>query len=126
MCHIVSHDSSVKSFDSVLFIPGVSVVLVQAEDRDYADNGVVLFFIDNIVDGAGQPRPDYFIIDETQGLVQTNTGPDNLDRETEDTYRLTIMLKDKGTPQQSTQGQLTITLKDINDQSPIFQQKVYT
>ena len=126
MCHIVSHDSSVKSFDSVLFIPGVSVVLVQAEDRDYADNGVVLFFIDNIVDGAGQPRPNYFIIDEIQGLVRTNTGPDNLDRETEDTYRLTIMLKDKGTPQQSTQGQLTITLKDINDQSPIFQQKVYT
>ena len=102
------------------------MVLVQAEDIDYADNGTVLFSITVIVDGAGIARPNYFTIDSNQGLVRTSVGPDSLDRETEDTYRLTIMLRDKGTPQQSTQGVLTITLRDINDQSPVFQQKIYT
>ena len=102
------------------------MVLVQAEDIDYADNGAVVFSITNIVDGAGNARPDYFTIDSNQGLVRTNVGPDSLDRETEDTYRLTLMLRDKGTPQQSTQGVLTVTLRDINDQAPVFQQKIYT
>ena len=84
------------------------MVLVQAEDIDYADNGTVLFSITDIVDGAGIARPNYFTIDSNQGLVRTSVGPDSLDRETEDTYRLTIMLMDKGTPHPVSYTHLTL------------------
>ncbi|XP_070186866.1 neural-cadherin-like [Littorina saxatilis] len=102
-----------------------SVVLVLADDYDFGENGTVTYEISNIADGAGFLKPDFFTIDRTSGLVQTNTEPDTLDRETQDTYRVTIILRDQGSPPLDTTGTLTITLTDKNDQPPIFQQRIY-
>ena len=109
-----------------MFSPGSSVVLLQAEDIDDGDNGYVEYSITDIVDGANNARPGYFIFQPDSGLLITNTGPENLDRETEDTYRLTILLKDRGTHPLQTTGLLIITLIDINDQPPFFETKIYT
>ncbi|XP_076470425.1 neural-cadherin-like [Babylonia areolata] len=104
---------------------GTSVTLIRASDNDAGENGRITFSIENIVDGANVARPDYFLIDANSGVVTTNTDGSNLDREAQDTYRLTIKLQDGGNPMRLNSGVLTVTLSDINDQQPIFEKKVY-
>ena len=43
-----------------------------------------------------------------------------IDREIKDFYRLTIKVKDKGTPTLSSEKDIHITVKDINDNNPMF------
>ena len=107
---------------------GTSVTLIEVMDKDFGDNGTVDFVITNIMDNTNVARPDYFTFQtQSNGLVVTNTNGDNLDRESpSNMYYLNILLTDRGTPQRSTTGTLTVSLSDINDQPPIFRQKIYT
>ena len=58
-----------------------------------------------------------FRIDANSGQIRTNNIPD---RETRDTYRLNIRARDLGTPSNSTTKVYTVTIKDKNDNNPIF------
>nr|UTK45865.1 neural-cadherin [Crepidula fornicata] len=103
------------------------VSLIQARDKDFGNNSTILFSITGIQDGAGVDRADYFHFREPQrGELLTNTTADNLDRETQSVYLVTILLKDMGTPRQrETSGVFTVRLSDINDQPPVFEKKIY-
>lgn len=50
---------------------------------------------------------------------------DKLDREMEEQYHLVIVCIDHGHPQLSSTATLTISVQDMNDHSPVFQQTVY-
>ncbi|KAL8559708.1 hypothetical protein ACOMHN_002241 [Nucella lapillus] len=106
-------------------LKGTQVVRLEAVDYDNAENGIVVYSISTIVDGANVARPDYFFIDSDTGRVTTNTPAGNLDRETQGTYKVTIVLRDKGTPPKQDSRVLTISLSDINDQWPVFEKRVY-
>lgn len=86
---------------------------VKATDSDGSErNSHVNYFI---VDGAA----DKFIINASNGdvMVQTNAV---LDRETVDSYNLTILAVDQGYPAKTGSTSMLITLDDVNDTPPEF------
>ncbi|XP_038652252.1 protocadherin gamma-A11-like isoform X17 [Scyliorhinus canicula] len=72
---------------------------------------------------------DYFILD-----VQMRSGEDklpvlvlqsSLDREAESSHMLTLIAKDGGVPVRSGTAQVSVIVKDANDNAPVFPQSVY-
>ena len=67
------------------------------------------------------------------GFVPFSISPNNgslkmlsvLDREQQDTYQLIIKAEDKGMPPKSSVMQITVRVKDQNDNDPVFHPKQY-
>ncbi|GCC29831.1 hypothetical protein chiPu_0008273 [Chiloscyllium punctatum] len=104
---------------SELSTPGTRFPLEAANDPDVAINSVQTYelFPNN-----------YFVLD-----VQMRDGEkmpvlvlqSSLDRETESSHKLTLIAKDSGIPVRSGTVQVLISVKDTNDNAPIFPQSVY-
>lgn len=90
-----------------------NVTVVKADDADFGINSIVTYDIIGDDDGT-------FVIDQTLGQL---TVAKLLDRETTDYYELTIQATDSG---ESTRHSATcivkITIKDTNDNFPLFAQ----
>lgn len=85
---------------------------VSATDIDEGTNSHILY---HIVDGN---HDNAFVIEPPfSGLVKTNIV---LDREIRDTYRLTIIATDEGSPQLTGTSTLRIDIVDANDNQPTF------
>lgn len=90
---------------------------LSAKDPDTGDNGRFLY---SIISG----NPDFhFRIEQTRGYVQIST---DLDRERQPLYELVIQATDLGTPRKSSTITATVTLTDVNDMTPRFNQDVYS
>ncbi|XP_023572360.1 cadherin-related family member 2 isoform X2 [Octodon degus] len=109
-----------------IFIPeeeGDVHVTIQAYDNDEPNtNNSRLFF--SLLPG---PYSQNFSVDPDTGLLR-NVGP--LDREAIDPALggrivLTVRVADYGVPQLSTEVNVTVTVEDINDNLPIFNQSSY-
>ncbi|XP_022237895.1 protein dachsous-like [Limulus polyphemus] len=88
------------------------VTQVSALDEDQGGIGNIIYhIIDGNHDNAFVIEPPY------SGIVKTNIV---LDREIRDTYHLTIIATDEGTPQLTGTCTLRITIVDINDNQPVF------
>ena len=87
---------------------------VQANDDDDGINGQLTYKL---------MRTDVpFAIDPNSGDV-TTTAP--LDREKVDKYNFGIKAIDKGTPPKEGTAQMTVTIADVNDNPPKFEQATY-
>ncbi len=64
-----------------------------------------------------------FAINSQNGII---TVSGSLDREVQDTYSFTVVATDNGTPAQSAQILYNITLEDVNDNRPSFDQQSYS
>jgi len=88
---------------------------------------MVVFFLSGInrkikyhlVEGS-EPAP--FRISSDSGIV---TLTKTLDRETTDSYNVTVEARDQGTPQLWTRANLVISVLDVNDNPPEFVSKLY-
>ncbi|XP_060693427.1 protocadherin beta-16-like isoform X6 [Hemiscyllium ocellatum] len=104
---------------SELSSPGTRFPLEAANDPDVAINSVQTYEL--------LPN-NYFVLD-----VQMRDGEkmpvlvlqSSLDRETESSHKLTLIAKDGGIPVRSGTVQVLISVKDTNDNAPIFPQSVY-
>ncbi|XP_078608437.1 protein dachsous-like [Branchiostoma floridae x Branchiostoma japonicum] len=85
---------------------------VLATDRDSAHNGKVDHFIVDGGDGV-------FQLDFSSGQLTLVRG-DLLDREAVDWYMLTIRAQDRGSPSLSTFTNVNVTVTDVNDNAPSF------
>ncbi|XP_078078835.1 protocadherin-16-like [Mustelus asterias] len=94
----------------------VSLFTAKATDRDTGENGRVEY---QIIEG---DPSGHFRIDKKTGLLSTNRG---LDRESISVYTLTILARDQGIPQHSSTVTVSITVLDINDNSPTFMDSSY-
>ncbi|PIC27301.1 hypothetical protein B9Z55_019604 [Caenorhabditis nigoni] len=92
---------------------GEEVGRVYAIDEDSGPNGIIRYSIEG---------PEDFIIDEDSGVIKTTK---LLDRETTARYSLKVTARDMGTPPLNTSTTMTVVLKDINDNAPIFDKKEY-
>lgn len=89
-------------------------------DVDVENRGFSFF---NITDGDNSTSPFFSV-----SIVETGSGAftgtlmlvRSLDRETQDSYNITVTLVDAGDPPQSSEVLIQITVADINDQRPIF------
>ncbi|XP_071500853.1 protein dachsous-like [Diadema antillarum] len=87
------------------------VIQVSATDADEGTNGAIYYEI-----SSGNTN-NAFDIDQSTGILTTAT---SLDYEIQDSYRLTIIAKDGGTPQLTGTSMLRISIKDVNDNQPVF------
>ncbi|XP_062507613.1 protocadherin Fat 3-like [Corticium candelabrum] len=91
-------------------LTGSSVVQVTAEDADQGSNAVVDYSL--------LSHADVFVVNRTSGLISTNS---TLDRETTPEYNISV----------AANGLLTsvavviVTVEDVNDQAPLFDQQSY-
>ena len=86
---------------------------VEAEDEDSGLNGMIRYSIEDDVP---------FEVHLISGLI---TVSGDLDRETEDEYRFDVIATDLGSPQLSDTIRIVVTIEDINDSPPVFEQEVY-
>ncbi|XP_053502499.1 protocadherin Fat 3a [Ictalurus furcatus] len=95
---------------------GTSVLRVSARDDDTGRDGEVQY---SIRDGSGLGR---FTIDDETGVIYTT---DLLDRETQDSYWLTVYATDRGVVPQSAALQVYIQVEDVNDNAPLTSEPMY-
>ncbi|XP_038652244.1 protocadherin beta-8-like isoform X9 [Scyliorhinus canicula] len=105
---------------SEISTPGTRFLLESAHDPDIGTNSLQTYEL--------LPN-DYFILD-----VQMRSGEEklpvlmlqsSLDREVESSHMLTLIAKDGGVPVRSGTAQVSVIVKDANDNSPVFPQSVY-
>uniref|UniRef100_UPI00358E6C03 protocadherin Fat 1-like isoform X2 n=1 Tax=Myxine glutinosa TaxID=7769 RepID=UPI00358E6C03 len=106
--------SSYKATVSENVVIGTSVISVLATDADEGENGYITYSISNIV---SMP----FAIDPFTGIVSTSQ---ELDYELmARAYNLRVRASDWGSPfRRETEVLVSITLNNINDQWPVFEQ----
>ncbi|CAL4152665.1 unnamed protein product, partial [Meganyctiphanes norvegica] len=89
------------------------ITKIITKDLDLGINSLVNF---DLIDSA----EGYFSIDNKEGLISLLKA---LDRETQDTYSITIKITDQGTPPLSSVTHMTISVLDVNDNYPEFEEK---
>ncbi|NXB58155.1 CELR2 protein, partial [Struthidea cinerea] len=94
--------------------PFTSILQVSATDRDSGLNGRVFYTFQGGEDGDGD-----FIIESTSGIVRTLR---RLDRENVPLYSLRAFAMDKGVPARRTPVEILVTVLDVNDNPPVFEQ----
>ena len=95
---------------------GSSVLTVRALDEDSGDNQILIYSIKNPPDSLP------FSIDPDSGKISVKSP---LDRENEAMFDFIVQVEDKGEPPLSATASVHITVRDVNDNSPIFSQKTY-
>lgn len=98
--------------------PGTSVIQVVAIDRDEGNNSDVIYTLQDTPSTHSQ----WFQIDAHSGLITTRA---HIDCETEPVPQLTINARDRGTPPLSSFTTVLVTIHDVNDNEPIFDQSFY-
>ena len=95
------------------------IVTITAEDPDSGDNGKVRYAIEHQDPENGQR---YFGINANSGVIHTLR---SIDRETIDTFRLTVVATDQakvppGQQPLSAEKLVTVIVEDVNDNAPVF------
>ncbi|XP_077518392.1 dachsous cadherin-related 1 [Amblyomma americanum] len=98
--------------------PGTSVLQLTASDRDEGRNSMLRYSIQHTPDTYSQ----WFHVDPRTGLVTTRTP---IDCETSPVPRVTVLATDSGEPPLSASATLLVTISDVNDNEPIFDQSFY-
>ncbi|XP_078140221.1 protocadherin Fat 3a isoform X1 [Centroberyx gerrardi] len=95
---------------------GTTVLQVTARDDDDGRDGEIQY---SIRDGSGLGR---FAIDEETGMIYTT---DMLDRETKDSYWLTVYASDHGVVPQFAAIEVFVQVEDVNDNAPLTSEPLY-
>uniref|UniRef100_A0A3P9IDL0 Protocadherin 10b n=1 Tax=Oryzias latipes TaxID=8090 RepID=A0A3P9IDL0_ORYLA len=96
--------------------PGTVIALLSVMDRDAEDNGQVhVEILGDVPFKLKSSFRNYFTI--------VTDGP--LNREHVDSYSVTVVARDKGTPSLATSKSIRVQVSDENDNAPTFTQPVY-
>ncbi|XP_046699501.1 protocadherin Fat 1a isoform X1 [Silurus meridionalis] len=109
-----------KSYNASLSeasVIGTAVVQVSAVDADTGNNKLLFYLIAN-----NDKSSEYFTIDRNTGMIWTAR---MLDHEEEMQHKLTIRAVDGGVPALSSEVTVMIDVIDLNDNGPVFSQKIY-
>ncbi|KAM6289159.1 LOW QUALITY PROTEIN: cadherin EGF LAG seven-pass G-type receptor 2-like, partial [Aegotheles albertisi] len=96
---------------------GYSVIHVQAIDADSGDNSRLIYTL--LETGAGFP----FTINNSTGWIVVAS---ELDREVVDFYSFGVEAQDQGNPPMASSASVSVTILDVNDNSPEFTQREYS
>ncbi|XP_044747791.1 cadherin-related tumor suppressor [Coccinella septempunctata] len=120
-CNVVDLNDNAPVFDPMSYSKEIyenasiysPVLTVSATDSDSGNNGKIVYTI-----SAGDDKGDFKILPSGEILVNKN-----LDREEQALYNLVVTATDQASdPEErlSSTVQVTITLRDVNDMSPVF------
>ncbi|KAM4709348.1 protocadherin-23 [Discoglossus pictus] len=97
--------------------PGTAVLRLSALDLDEdGPNSSVTYFLQT------SPSSHLFLLDSHTGVM---TITHTLDHEADPVLDLVAVATDQGNPPLSSTCQVTITIEDVNDNEPVFQQQFY-
>ncbi|XP_063274458.1 cadherin EGF LAG seven-pass G-type receptor 2 isoform X6 [Prinia subflava] len=96
---------------------GYSVIHIQAIDADSGDNSRLVYTL--LETGTGFP----FVISNNTGWIVVAS---ELDREVVDFYSFGVEAQDQGTPPKASMASVSVTILDVNDNSPEFTQREYS
>ncbi|XP_052793607.1 protocadherin Fat 1-like isoform X3 [Mya arenaria] len=99
---------------------GASVLTVLATDPEPGDNGLVHYRL--VPSNAGDQGLDWFHIGDDTGTISTRKF---LDREDQPEYKLLVVASDSGIPALSATATVIVTVTDLNDNAPTFNQRSY-
>ncbi|GFR69872.1 neural-cadherin [Elysia marginata] len=99
--------------------PPIAVVI--SHDYDYKENGTVTY---EIVSSPTTSDENYFNIDE-HGNIYSMVDAKYLDRESRPKLEVVVRARDGGREPLTSTATVTIILRDINDNAPVFTQHVY-
>ncbi|XP_032885691.1 protocadherin gamma-C5-like [Amblyraja radiata] len=113
-------DGSIVLQISEASAPGVRIRLDRAEDPDIGINTVAAYTIS---------FTEYFSIKtrrtESDVLIPELLLDKPLDRELQSSFQLLLAATDGGTPQRTGTAQILVTVLDINDNAPVFDNDIY-
>ena len=95
---------------------GYVIMRVQAFDADAGSNSALLYTIKDA------PRNLPFSIDRHSGVLATSR---RLDREQQHRFNFKVEARDQGEPPRSATATIEVNIRDVNDNAPIFEPKVY-
>lgn len=98
--------------------PGTSVIQVVSSDKDEGNNSAITYSLED----SPESHSSWFQIDVHSGLVTTRT---HVDCETDPVPKLIVMATDNGFPPLSSSATVLVTIHDVNDNEPIFDQSFY-
>ncbi|XP_071099221.1 protocadherin-16-like [Haliotis cracherodii] len=106
--------------------PGFMLTTFTATDDDYSDDGVITYSIVSITAASGASVSDIFIIDAHTGELIV---ADDLDVDSgtngEASYTIVVKASDNGATARSVEGTITVSLDNVNDNAPVFDQTEY-
>ncbi|XP_062282125.1 protocadherin gamma-A2-like [Scomber scombrus] len=92
------------------------VTMINIEDIDSGENGIVKCFISENV--------PFILKTSTTNFYSLVTDSD-LDRERSSEYNITVTCSDEGVPSLSSSVTLTLQISDVNDNAPVFERSSY-
>ncbi|OCT88214.1 protocadherin Fat 2 [Xenopus laevis] len=98
--------------------PDVSVLQLDAFDSDFVSAGKISFQFSN---GNSQ---GFFALNPSTGLISTTAK--QLDRENKEEHILEVTVSDNGVPLLQSTSRVVIEVLDVNDNPPMFPQKLFT
>ncbi|XP_034945358.1 fat-like cadherin-related tumor suppressor homolog isoform X2 [Chelonus insularis] len=98
---------------------GTSILKVTTRDNDTEINQEVIYTIQNDTENSH----DLFHIDPDEGIIFLKR---SLDHESHDSHHFTVIATDKGIPPLSSTAHVWVTVIDMNDNPPKFEQPSYT
>ncbi|XP_062332130.1 protocadherin alpha-8-like isoform X8 [Osmerus eperlanus] len=98
--------------------PGTTVALISVNDLDSGLNG-------NIICSISEDVP-FTLTPSLQDNMYSVVTKSPLDREKQSQYDVTIVAKDAGQPALSSVKTISVTVSDVNDNSPVFSLSPYT
>ncbi|XP_046907538.1 protocadherin alpha-8-like [Hypomesus transpacificus] len=111
----------ITSFSSIVAEnsrPGTTVALISVNDLDSGLNGKVICSISEDV--------PFMLTPSLQDNMYSVVTKSPLDREKQSQYDVTIVAKDAGQPALSSEKTISVTISDVNDNSPKFSMSPYT
>ena len=94
---------------------GAHIIQVNATDADIGPNGQIRYGLSGIAS-------DLFDINPITGNI---TAKVILDHEFQKSFTITVVARDQGSPQLSSSARLLLTVQDIDDEAPKFNQSTY-
>lgn len=98
--------------------PGSWVLSATATDKDVGDNARISYSIKSILGG----NSDWFQVDSMSGLVTTRG---QVDCEVNSHPSFWLVATDHGIPTKSSSASVVVSVSDINDKEPTFDQSLY-
>ena len=95
---------------------GIQISQVKATDQDIGENAQISYSI-------LPPYDQLLAIDGNDGFIFTQS---LFDYETQTRYNITVMATDHGTPSMSDNATILVTVMDMNDHAPRFNQSYYS
>ncbi|XP_031443066.1 protocadherin beta-16-like isoform X3 [Clupea harengus] len=96
--------------------PGTVITMINIQDQDSGDNGKVHCLTDDNVP---------FTLKSSSNNFFSLVTDDNLDREQNPSYNISVTCSDEGVPSLSNSVSLSLQISDVNDNAPVFEKSSY-